>query len=494
MRVTVRNIGVLKEEATIDLKPLTIFIGPNNSGKTWLAYTLAGVLGPYGSEMYAQAYIEKQVPHIYEPVNQAIKLVLKKGSATIDLRKLAEEYGEKYFNEVAKYAQTWMHRFFSTQLAQFNDMHISLNLSKTEEHFLKQISEYFQRSSVAKSLLTLRKKRGDNKLFVYTSTEVRDAEESEEKFDEKIPIEEVRERLINFVSTAFRRALYPEIRIFPTERTTLVASRFSRSISSREVSKINEQAIEALIENLEKLINELDIVPPIEQRRVSREAIWPIGSFITMLINLFEYGSKEREERDKDAKNVKEIGKYVKLAEILEEQILAGGVNFSTLEPDPMREVLFQPTHDVNIEIPIASSIVKELSPLVLYLRYLARPGELLIIDEPEMNLHPAAQVKLIEFLAMLVNAGLHVLITTHSTYVVDHLVNLMEAAKHEDQDEIVEKFLLESKDAFISQEKVSAYLIDDGKVENILDDEGSIHWQTFSDVTKLIERIHFEL
>lgn len=33
--------------------------------------------------------------------------------------------------------------------------------------------------------------------------------------------------------------------------------------------------------------------------------------------------------------------------------------------------------------------MVKELSPLVLYLRYLARAGELLIIDEPEMNLHP---------------------------------------------------------------------------------------------------------
>jgi len=58
--------------------------------------------------------------------------------------------------------------------------------------------------------------------------------------------------------------------------------------------------------------------------------------------------------------------------------------------------------------------MVKELSPLVLYLRYLALPGELLIIDEPEMNLHPEAQVKMIEFIAMLINAGLRVLVTTH--------------------------------------------------------------------------------
>jgi predicted ATPase len=39
MKVTVRNLGVIKE-AEVDLKPLTIFVGPNNAGKTWLAYTL----------------------------------------------------------------------------------------------------------------------------------------------------------------------------------------------------------------------------------------------------------------------------------------------------------------------------------------------------------------------------------------------------------------------------------------------------------------------
>ena len=42
MKITVRNLGVIKE-AEVDLKPLTIFIGPNNSGKTWLAYTLANI-------------------------------------------------------------------------------------------------------------------------------------------------------------------------------------------------------------------------------------------------------------------------------------------------------------------------------------------------------------------------------------------------------------------------------------------------------------------
>ena len=74
--------------------------------------------------------------------------------------------------------------------------------------------------------------------------------------------------------------------------------------------------------------------------------------------------------------------------------------------------------------------MTKELVPLVLYLRYLAEPDDLIVIDEPEMNLHPAAQVEIIEFLAMLVNAGLNVLITTHSPYIIDHISNLIVAKK----------------------------------------------------------------
>lgn len=94
----------------------------------------------------------------------------------------------------------------------------------------------------------------------------------------------------------------------------------------------------------------------------------------------------------------------------------------------------------------------------------------------------------------MLVNAGLHVIITTHSTYLIDHLTNLLDAYKHTNQEDIVEMFLLEQKEAFLAQEKVSVYLVEDGKVNNILAPEGTINWQTFSDVTDLVQRIHFEL
>ncbi len=501
MKITIRNLGVLTEEAHIDLKPLTVLIGPNNAGKTWLAYTLAGILGPFGSIEYAQAYADKKVPDIYEPLESAIKRVFTKGNAVIDLHRFADEYGERYFNDIAQYIRSRMNRFFCTQLAHFETMDVSLSLGETKTDFLDRITMYSPRPvRVAKGVgaLTIRKNRYDNKVSVVTATGVEgieDAEEREEQLEEGISSQEIRERLISFVSTALRRSLYTQVRVFPTERTFLVTARFSRRLLAPErmqLSKINER----LIETLDALVKEElgGIRALADSMPVARELSDPVGSFLGMLNAIFSKRSEDIKAREEQTRKDPRIRKYIELAEILEDQILEGGVSLSTPEPDPRREVLFQPAAHVNLEIPIVSSMVKELSPLVLYLRHLAMPGELVIIDEPEMNLHPAAQVKIIEFLAMLVNAGLHVLITTHSTYMIDHLSNLMEAAKHANQDEIVEKFLLEQKESFIPQDKVSVYLVEKGKVKNALDPAGVIDWRTFSDVTRLVDRIHFEL
>jgi len=148
-----------------------------------------------------------------------------------------------------------------------------------------------------------------------------------------------------------------------------------------------------------------------------------------------------------------------------------------------------------DMEMSVVSSMVKGLASLVLYLRYLARPQELIIIDEPEMNLHPAAQGKLIEFLAMLVQSGLHVLITTHSPYMVDHLENLMTASEHPEQAaKVREQFFLQNANAFIPKEQVAVYLVDHGTATNIFQEDGHIHWDTFSDVSDVVIQIYPQL
>ncbi len=217
----------------------------------------------------------------------------------------------------------------------------------------------------------------------------------------------------------------------------------------------------------------------------------PVNCFSQLMEDAFNSSLAQRYEH---AKVVPEAKEFIQLAQLLESEILGGSVDFSTPEPEPGRELLFQPTKDIKMEMSVVSSMVKELAPLVLYLRYLAAPGELLIIDEPEMNLHPKAQVQLTEFLAMLVNAGLHVLITTHSPYIIDHLVNLLKAAQAEDKQAVQEKFYLKRADAFIPQDQVSVYLFENGTAKNILDKEGFIEWGTFSDVSEQISQLYFEI
>ena len=73
--------------------------------------------------------------------------------------------------------------------------------------------------------------------------------------------------------------------------------------------------------------------------------------------------------------------------------------------------------------------MVSELAPLVLFLKYLINPGDLLILEEPESHLHPAAQRQLARGIVRLVNAGVKVLITTHSDLFVSQVNNLLRAS-----------------------------------------------------------------
>ena len=73
-----------------------------------------------------------------------------------------------------------------------------------------------------------------------------------------------------------------------------------------------------------------------------------------------------------------------------------------------------------------SSSMVSELTPLVWFLRDVVCPGDTLIIEEPEAHLHPAAQTKIAVTLARLVRVGVRVIITTHSDWLLEQIGNLI--------------------------------------------------------------------
>ena len=102
-----------------------------------------------------------------------------------------------------------------------------------------------------------------------------------------------------------------------------------------------------------------------------------------------------------------------------------------------------------------ASSMVSELAPVVLYLRHLVQPGELLIIEEPEAHLHPGMQAAFTRELSRLVTAGVRIVMTTHSEWVLEQLGNLVRLSSVPDHD----RHGLAGADCALRPDQVGAWL-----------------------------------
>jgi len=481
MKITVQNLGAITE-AEIDIEPLTVFVGPNNTGKTWLAYTVAGIFGPDRFTAYASDFAAKLEK--YPPLDRVLEQALEGGSVALDIVDFAEKYGETYINEIAHSAREWMPIFMHTRLASFENLNVSIKLAKTKTTFLNRILNtgvQYEFPFGKNIRLNIRKKRGERELYIYSLQQTSAEETSTEpKLLVELPPELVKDVLGTIVLQIIHRAFYRQVRILPTERTTALTLPIIGQSAQLETLTVSKESSEEW--NTKALIG-------------------PVNTYFTMLRT--HYDVRTRGGKIPRTKPV--TGGYARLARLLEEQILDGKVEFTPLESSLVEEskqlelglaagLVFQTTLGTKLEISIASSMVKELAPLVLYLRDIASPGDLLIIDEPEKSLHPEAQVKMIEFLAMLVNAGLNIIFTTHSPYVVDHLANLMKAYEAQDKEGIGNEFYLKSSDAFLSKDKISVYVFDQGKATKAIDDDGVIQWNTFGEVSDRLSEIYFKL
>lgn len=104
----------------------------------------------------------------------------------------------------------------------------------------------------------------------------------------------------------------------------------------------------------------------------------------------------------------------------LENQIFCGKI---VAEPSPTHWPIISFRYkERDVPLHTAASSIKSLAIFLLYVKYAAKQNELIILEEPEINLHPDNQLLLAKFIARLVNDGLHILITTHSPYFLEQL------------------------------------------------------------------------
>ncbi|KAA6341220.1 hypothetical protein EZS27_010965 [termite gut metagenome] len=189
---------------------------------------------------------------------------------------------------------------------------------------------------------------------------------------------------------------------------------------------------------------------------------------------------------------------YNYLAEEIETDILNGKISISDYGG-----VQFTPDKAPEITLPVHlfTSIIKNISGLVIYLKHQAKNNDLLIIDEPELGLHPDNQILLARIFARLINSGIRLLISTHSDYVIRELNNLiMLSSDKKEIKAIAQKLNYQVKEK-INPHEVGAYLFNyntnDNRhvdVKSLLIDESGFEVKTIDNAIKKLNETSEEL
>lgn len=139
---------------------------------------------------------------------------------------------------------------------------------------------------------------------------------------------------------------------------------------------------------------------------------------------------------------------------------------------------------EVSLPIYMTSSSIKSLFLMDFYIRHLAQDGDILIIDEPELNLHPDNQWNMARLLARMVNRGVRVLITTHSDFLVREINSLiMLSGSVSDKGAIMERGKISESD-ILRPEQARAYTVSNQhRIEALNVDEHGMALELFDEL-----------
>lgn len=465
MKVTLSKFGPIEKETEIVIKPLTVFIGPNNTGKTWVASIICSLFGKGGFFTFRDNhYFSEESKIEFNIIDEVYSDLKQKGSTVIDYNLIFQEYCDEYYRQLSYASKSWMASFLGTSPSQFEKSSIKIDISghKTKfKDYIKalELSLKFPYGEIT-GILEYRKMKNDSKLNIFIS---------ENRKITELPEEEIKKSLFSQIFQPIHRFIYSDTYYLVAERTGIVSFINTFTLTSPKNlprSKKNE--------------------------RIETQMPFPLSTLVDDILSLRNAKNVENLEIERSKTN------FYKLSSILEESVMQGKL---THERDDSKlnekwHFNFKEAKEIDLELPASSSTVKNITPLSYYLKYRADQNQLLLIDEPEMNLHPSAQVKLIEFITILINEGLNVIVTTHSPYLVDHLSNLIKAydiTKESDEtkrNKIKNLFYLKNSDSFIDKEKVNILLFCNNTARSIIRDDGTIDWGSFSKTTNEILEI----
>lgn len=419
MIADVSYLGPIRK-AVVDLqKPFTLFCGPNSTGKTYMSYLL------YAINEDSDYDDSKGLDKIAKQILSEQQFVLR--------RELIDEY----IGDLAKGMKSKLGSIFgigdSMVEKLFSQFELTLSLSDNE--FEKIVSHPCRLVS------------GNNDVEVVLE---KDADSEVVRYQANIKAQNIiRDSLMNIrfmLSHYFRILCFGNIggvRMLTVERNSIYTFKTELSLSRNElIDRIQQKSGQS----------ELDIFDIVN----SSSRRYPLAVRSSLRIA-------------NDLENVQKFnGPYYQFAEQIEEGILHGEVKIT--RNGDVEFISEKAGRSKHLPIHMASSIVKTMSSLVIYLKHIARKGDLLIIDEPEMNFHPDVQIALVRIFSMLSKMGLRLIVSTHSDYMVREVNNLIMAGSlyHHDAQLINEMGYKE--EMLMNKETVVVKYFNYGKSKRYLD------------------------
>lgn len=437
VRISAKDFGPIAS-GSVDLRPLTVFVGPSNTGKTYFAtlvYALHRILSGFPRFPNLFSYWSHVLPTL-EPDQSALAgVVLDKGDLQKVMEKLEIEGRPFRFSDLPQSVRYVAHtaledpkllgtalkaeltRCFDldsgSSLVRFSEntggMKVALSVSEDNQDlwcFGMDISEsdMTTRGRIENMILL---PKGWSELESKSGGRFNRFRRISERWmiatdrDDKYPLEDFLAEF--FYLARANTAGQGEAHYLPAARSGIMQSH--RVIASSLVARSVSAGL--------KFFPEIPTLSGVT------------ADFMQQLI-LYE------EDRSSDQFRTKTMGQpsrepIKKLADTLESEALAGQIRTSSSLPGVYPEFVYRPRGtEEDIRLSRASSMVSELVPVVLFLRGAVRPWDLLIIEEPEAHLHPAAQTQMAVTLARMVRAGIRVLVTTHSDWLLKEIGNLM--------------------------------------------------------------------
>ena len=442
----VENFGPIAEAKNIEFKPMTVFVGPSNTGKTYLAILTHALLRARNEGVPAQSNLAP-IRELGFPIIEQDSLRNFASELQTIIRSLQPSSQPESFNTML-----WIGvNGFSNESRDFLQKHIDDNVRLTSARYKVLIQEYFEVDSI-ETLSNFSTIHNNNPSIRWTETgghlkispDVRVA--SCDILDTKFAIAFDLENLLRHYSVDE----FPEIR---RELLSSIGDYVESILDNLVLSHYFPTGRSGIMNGRHVLASHL----------TARDQNYNLlaRDFLSSLVAVRAIWNKPIFPSRKSSRIRRSLATNVKIghvASVIEESILKGRVHIE--ETLGLPEFFFRQEQG-RVLMTSASSMVTDLAPIVMFLRSFVQVGDLLIIDEPEAHLHPEAQQQMAAALAFMVRSGLRILITTHSHYMVEQLSAFVNASK---LDEATRKRTLAlggalgKEDIYLNEEETAVY------------------------------------